>query len=263
MGVDHWETGNPVLGLPRSRTRDWTRNRSSWIALSAWSRHCTGPRSETVSLDGDGDGNGNGGGGGDGDGGGRRWANSLDVAEGVHGDHDAGLARLGGACKVDGARVGLARKVVEVRARIEARLVLVPGLEVRLGRARPRGDRHLRVVRALHAAARGVCARRAVHEDVGLRPGAEADEGARRGRGGDARGGHGEYQVHRGVEVEEEHHGRARVGEEGDEEENDAVLEKELPEGRTTRGHEETNGRNNKDDKIDEHGYKRFVRARP
>ena len=187
---------------------------------------------------------------------------SLGVAEGVHGDHDASLARRGGACEVDGARVGLALEVVEVRARVEAGLVIEAGFDVRLGRAHPGGHRYLRVVHALDAPARGIGRRGLVHEDIGLRPGAETDEGPRRSGGGDACGGHREYQVHRGVEVEEEHHGRACVGEEGHEEEHDAVLEEELPEGRTARGHNEANGRKNKDDKIDEHGYKRFVRAR-
>ena len=183
------------------------------------------------------------------------------MAEGVHGDHDAGL--LGGAYKVDSAGVGLALEVVEVRAGVEASLVAVAGFEVRrLGRARPGGHRYLRVMHALHPAAGAIARRRLVHEDIGLRPGAEPDEGSRGSGGGDARGGHGEYQVHSGVEVEEEHNGRARVGEESDEEENDAVLEKKLPEGRTTRSHKEASGRKNKDDKIDEHGYESFVRAR-
>ena len=94
-----------------------------------------------------------------------------------------------------------------------------------------------------------------MHIDIGLCPGAETDEGPRSCRGGHACSGHREHQVHSRIEVEEKQNGHACVGEESHEEENDAVLEEELPEGRTTRGPDETDDRNNKDDKIDEHGY--------
>jgi len=99
-----------------------------------------------------------------------------------------------------------------------------------------------------------------VYIDIGLSPSAETDEGSRSSGGGDACSGHTEDQVYSGVEVEEEHNGRGGVGEESHKEENDAVLEEELPEGRTTRGHEETGRRNNENNKIEEHGYENSLR---
>ena len=78
------------------------------------------------------------------------WATSLDgVAEGVHGDHDASLTRLGGAHKVDGARV-LGLEIVE--ARVGVGLIVEAGFDVRrLSRTSPGDHRHLLVRRALGA----------------------------------------------------------------------------------------------------------------
>ena len=175
----------------------------------------------------------------------------LGVAECVHGDHDTGLTRLGGASKVDGAGVGLGLEIVKTSGSVKPGVVIHAGFDVRLGWASPGGHRYLRR-RTLGTTAHRS---RLVHVDIGLCPRAETDEGSRSSRGRDACSGHREHQVHRGVKVEEKHHGRACVGEESHEEENDAVLEEELPEGRSTRGQDETDDRNDKDDEVDEHGY--------
>ena len=82
----------------------------------------------------------------------------------------------------------------------------------------------------------------------------QADERARRGGRGDARGWEGEHHVHHRVEVEQEEHGDGEVRGEGDDEVDDPVAEEELPE-RGPPGHqEEPDGREDQHGEVKEHG---------
>jgi hypothetical protein len=191
-----------------------------------------------------------------------RLTDLLGVAEGVHGDHDTGLTRLGRASKVDSTGAGLGLEIVKAGSRVVPGIVVEASFDVRLVRPSPRGHRYLRNRHALGTPTCAIDHSGLMHIDISLCPSAETDEGSRSSGGGDACSGYTEDQVHSRVEVEKKHNGRGRVGDESHKEENGAVLEEELPEGRTTRSSKETNGRKNENSKIDEHGYKSVVRAR-